>query len=226
MKKIILALAAFMGMATLCQAQVTKTLSLVPGGLYKALTYEERTSVTHLIVSGTLDARDFKTMRDNMPVLEVVDLTKARIEAYEGDKGCEENSKGRPMKAEYAANTIPQFAFFKNGNGSGKRTIQNVIYPKGTVAVGDRAFYACYNLSEVNFPVGVKSLGNEAFYNCKSLTQITVQGKEPIAKMGKGVFYAVDPSTCVVNVPEGSKDAFAGAKQWSDFNNIEEIKAE
>lgn len=224
MKKIILLLASVMGVAMASQAQVTKTLSVVPGGLYKALTYDERVNTTHLILSGTMDARDFVTMRDNMKNLEVIDLTKVRIEAYEGDKGTEINTKSNSVKGKYAENTIPQYAFFKNGNGSGARKLQKVIYPKNTVAVGYKAFYACYNLTEVSFPASVKELAAEAFYNCKSLVSITVEGNAPIAKMGKGVFFAVDPSTCVVNVQPGTKDAFSSAKQWSDFSNIEEIQ--
>ena len=106
-----------------------------------------------------------------------------RIEAYEGDKGTEINTKSNSVKGKYAENTIPQYAFFKNGNGSGAKKLQKVIYPKNTVAVGYKAFYACYNLTEVSFPASVKELAAEAFYNCKSLVSITVEGNAPIAKM-------------------------------------------
>lgn len=225
MKKSFFLTIAALGLAIVANAQVTKTLSVVPGGLYKALTYDERQNTTTLILTGSMDARDFKTMRDNMPNLEVIDLTKVNIAEYEGDKGCEEDKKSRPTNAQYAAKTIPQFAFYKNGNGSGKRTLQQVIYPKNLVAVGAKAFWACYNLTSVSLPATVESLGNEAYYNCKALASVTVEGKAPIAKMGKGVFFAVDPSTCIINVQPGTKDAFTSAKQWSDFGeNIQEVQ--
>src|SRR5208283_811269 len=41
-------------------------------------------TVTNLTLSGTIDARDFKTMRDSMPVLTVLDLSQTAIAAYTG----------------------------------------------------------------------------------------------------------------------------------------------
>ena len=222
MKKSLLILTSFLCFGAFLQAQITKTMSVVPGGLFKALTYDERSNTTHLILTGSMDARDFKTIRDNMPKLEVLDISKVNIAAYEGTEGSEQTDKGRPVKAKYAEKTIPQYAFFKNGNGSGKRTIKNVIYPKNLIGVGERAFYACYNLSEVTIPASVVSLESEAYYNCKALASISVLSANPVPTMGKGVFYAVDPASCILHVKEGSKTAFQGAKQWNDFLTIEE----
>ena len=47
------------------QAQVSKNLEVTAGGLKTALTTEELNTVTKLTLTGTIDARDFKTMRDN-----------------------------------------------------------------------------------------------------------------------------------------------------------------
>ena len=49
------------------QAQFSKTINITtPGILSTALTADEFATVTSLNVKGTIDARDFKTMRDNM----------------------------------------------------------------------------------------------------------------------------------------------------------------
>lgn len=218
MKKVLFIL-AFTGLiVSSLQAQVSKTMSVVPGGLYKALTFPERGNVTDLILTGSIDAQDFKTMRDAMPNLSVVDLSKVSIVAYTGTAGTESNGK----KASYKANTIPQFAFFSDRNGSGKRTITNVIFPKKLAGIGEKAFWSCFGLTGTVLPATVISLGAEAFYNCKAIMSITVNNPEPIKDMGKGVFYAVDPSTCILHVPTGSKDAFQSAKQWQDFMNIQD----
>ncbi len=226
MKKIILTLFAALSLSVAVNAQATKTLSVVPGGLDKALTYEEKQNTTDLILSGQMDARDFEIMRDRMPKLETIDLKDVSIVEYEGNKGTQYTEKGRPTNAKYEANIIPQNAFYKNGNGSGKRTIKKVIYPADLEGVGAQAFYACYSLEEVTFPEGVVKIDDEAYYNCKALNSITVMGKAPIAKMGKGVFYAVNPATCVLHVKEGSTDQFSAAKQWKDFkkNITEDVK--
>lgn len=221
MKKSLLIL-ALLGMAIFSQAQVTKTVSVIPGGLYKALTFPERSSITHLTLTGSLDARDFKTMRDAMPALKVVDLTKVSIVAYEGTEGTEESDKGKFEKHEYAANTIPQYSFYKKKNGSGKRTIEQLIYPKNLAGVGEKAFYACYHLSEVTLPTSVNKIETEAYSNCKSLNSVTVLGDGPIASMGKGVFFAVDLSSCVLHIKKDTKSTFQDAKQWNEFQNIEE----
>lgn len=223
MKKTLIALACTMAIAMGANAQVTKTLSVVPGGLDKALTYDEKQKTTELILSGQVDARDFEIMRDRMPALEYIDLKDASITEYKGNKGTQYTDKGRPMDASYAANTIPQNAFFKNGNGSGKRSLKKVIYPSDLEGVGAQAFYACYALEEVSFPAGVKKLDDEAYYNCKALNSISVEGDAPVAKMGKGVFYAVNPATCILHVKKGTSEQFNAAKQWKDFKkNITE----
>lgn len=215
MKKTLLLL-AIIGFTLGAQAQVTKTISVTPGDLYKVLTHPEKQEITHLILTGSIDAQDFKTMRDAMPLLEVVDLSKVVIVAYEGTKGTVGNAK----KAKYLAGEIPQFAFFNDKNITGKKTITNIIFPKNLGGIGEKAFWSCYALSEVTIPETVVEIGEEAYSKCKSLNSITVMNSKPVSKLGKGVFLGVDPSSCIVHVPIGAKDAYQGAKQWKDFLNI------
>jgi len=60
--------------ALMLQAQVLKTVGISAGGLSTTLSATEKSTVTNLTVTGTIDARDFKTMRDSMQVLETIDL--------------------------------------------------------------------------------------------------------------------------------------------------------
>lgn len=200
------------------QAQVSKTMSVVPGGLYKALTDAEKRSITNLTLTGSIDARDFKTMRDAMPVLSVIDLSRISIVAFSGEKGTVKDAK----KASYKANTIPQFAFYNEKNITGKQSLTQIIFPRNLGGIGEKAFWSCYGLTETTIPQTVTSIGEQAYYKCKSITAISVYNTKPISDLGKGVFFAVDPSTCILHVPEGAKDAYQGAKQWGDFINIQD----
>jgi hypothetical protein len=67
---------------TLTQAGSNAPLSITAGSLVSALTPEQRSTITKLTLIGSIDARDFKTMRDEMPVLAEVDISGVTIAAY------------------------------------------------------------------------------------------------------------------------------------------------
>jgi len=69
MKKLIF-LFSLLYLALDTYAQLSKTIDLANAGtLSTALTPTELQNVTNLTITGTIDARDFKTMRDSMPLL-------------------------------------------------------------------------------------------------------------------------------------------------------------
>lgn len=216
MKKLLIALVLTGICSPFLQAQVSKTMNNVAGGLYKAIPFAERTTITNLKLTGTIDARDFRTMRDAMPALSVIDLEKVSIVAYSGPGGTEGVIKD---KGSYKANTIPQFGFYNPDNFSGKK-ITTIILPAKLAAIDSKAFYYCTELTSLAIPVTVTTLGATSFFKNTGLTSITVSTPEPIKDMGKGVFEAVDPSTCTLHVPVGAKETYQGAKQWKDFLNI------
>jgi hypothetical protein len=92
------------------------------GGLSSAITGggNSLATVTDLTVTGIIDARDFKILRDNMPLLATLDLSGATIAAGV-------NIPGTTGTMNYPAGEIQQHAFHKN----------NVLYSKCTT---------CYNL--------------------------------------------------------------------------------
>ena len=65
-------------------AQVSKTVNLIAGNLFTVLSAEEKITITSLTLSGNIDARDFKTMRDEMPFPGEVDLSEVNILEYSG----------------------------------------------------------------------------------------------------------------------------------------------
>ncbi|MDR1678739.1 MAG: leucine-rich repeat domain-containing protein [Prevotellaceae bacterium] len=220
MKKIVLVFSVLSIAFSALNAQVSKTLSVTAGGLYRALTNEERQTITDIVLTGTIDARDFKTMRDAMPNLAVVDMSRVNIVAFSGTKGTIKD--GNTKSANYKANEIPQYAFFNPSNLTGSKSLAQIIFPKSLAGIGERAFWKCRQLTEAVIPATVTTIGEEAYYDCQNLKSITVFTTKPITKLGKGIFTAVDPSSCILHVPEGSLEAYQGAKQWGEFINIQD----
>jgi len=67
----------------LLQTQVIKTIHIFEGGLPSFVNRNEKYDIAHFTLTGKINARDFKTMRDCLlPHLSVVDLSGSRIVAY------------------------------------------------------------------------------------------------------------------------------------------------
>ena len=111
MKKILLLL--FTASFTLfAQSTVFKAVTINSAGTLSAsMTTTELNTVTNLTLTGNINACDFKTMRDKMDQLAVVDLSKATIWDYTGKEGT-----GGISNTYYPANSIPLKAFYYYAN--------------------------------------------------------------------------------------------------------------
>jgi hypothetical protein len=181
----------FLGLcfALMLQAQVSKTLTVTAGRLASKLTDIEKTTVTNLTLTGTIDARDFKTMRDDMPVIKGLDLSGVSIAEYTGTDGTQKWNE----VTTYPINSIPMRAFEDNDN------IESVIIPSSVISIGYAAFDDCDNLitftipatsvlttiesfafeycvklGSIYIPNTVTSIGEEAFCRCRSLNFVTL----------------------------------------------------
>ncbi len=133
---------------------VVKTITINAGGLFSSFNAKELASINKLKISGSIDASDFQIMRDQMPLLNVLDLSNASIESYTGWYGT--NGYGS-----YPANTIPIKAF------ENKTSLFSIKLPANVTAIGDKAFKYCSILQqELQLPPELTSIGNEAFYGC------------------------------------------------------------
>jgi len=166
MKKVILL--SMLGIAYIYgYSQVSLTVNVpIAGGLYGAMTYTERITVTNLTITGFLDARDFVTLRDQMPVLSVLDISQASIQEYTGTGGT-----GGPALRTYPSGEIPYCAFWYNG---GKTTLTQVTLPQTAHAVGMHAFQGCTGLAQANFPPSVDSIMYSAYHLCSGLIEINI----------------------------------------------------
>jgi len=221
----------------------SKSIMVSAGGLSTGLTNEELASITKLTLTGTIDARDFKTMRDDMPLLAEIDLSGSTIVAYSGTEGTD----GINQTSIYEANTVPFSAFMKDWQG--KKNLKSVILPSlltkidwsafrdcdglktviipmTVVEIDGYVFMDCDGLTSIEIPALVTSIGGGVFWNCINLSSIKVYNATPVdfaITQSSNVFDQVNKTTCTLIVPFGSRTVYQAANQWKDFTNIVEM---
>jgi hypothetical protein len=183
------------------RAQVLKTVNVTTAGtLSTLLTPTERTTVTNLTVTGTIDATDFKTMKVNLTALKVIDLSGVNVVAYTGTGGPSIFSSD---VVTYPANEVPGSSFYNctklttailpstaTSIGSAFNnctSLTSVTFPAALTSIGDGAFYQCTKLTTVVLPNMVTSIGNNAFQNCSSLTSLNLPAS--LTSIGDFAFY-------------------------------------
>lgn len=230
---------------TITQEGYPKTITLTPGGLSSSLSKEEFQGIYHLILEGTMDARDFKTIRDEMPLLNFLDLSQITIIAYSGQEGT--NSKSGIPHVYYPANEIPAYAFRSQNNTVINDRLKTIVLPLTLNVIGENAFMDCLELTSINvppsvtnikknaffrciglqtvsLPPSVTTIGSFAFYYCTALQSIYSQAAIPpaIADYARA-FSGCDTINCKLYVPVGTRKLYANANEWKDFKNIIEI---
>jgi len=198
---------------TVTQAGLPKTVNITAGGLSTTLSTTELNSTYDLTITGTMDARDFKTIRDNMPQLISLDLSAVSIGAYTGSAGTSYNTT-------YLANAIPENAFNNQNYSTGNLNLTYVILPLTITEIGNNSFSNCKAISNLTIPYSVNKIGTQPFYNCISLISFQVYNSIPIdISSSWGVFSGIN-SSCVLKVPYGAKSLYTAASQWKDFSSI------
>ncbi|HET7732360.1 MAG TPA: leucine-rich repeat domain-containing protein [Paludibacter sp.] len=136
-------------------------INLSPGELSGILTSSQKATITNLQLTGSIDARDFKTMRDSMPALSAIDINTVSVSAYTGTQGT-----AGSQNITYPAGYIPQSAF-SLGNNTVNFKLTSIILPTSITSIGDSAFYNCGSLTgNLIIPGLVTSIGNNAFESC------------------------------------------------------------
>jgi len=124
--------------------------------------------VKNLTINDTINARDFKFMRDEMQNLEFLDLRNAVIDSYTGYEGTAGISEYY-----YQANTIPQYAFYNPEKAKGKKTLKKIIFPNTIKSIGNYAFTNCGLSETIDFPETLRdTIGRSAFAYCENLTSV------------------------------------------------------
>jgi uncharacterized repeat protein (TIGR02543 family) len=157
----------FIFLAVIASAQVSITVNVpTAGGLSAAFTAAggDKTKVTNLTVTGNIDARDVKFMRDYLPKLAVLDLDSVQIKAYTGTGGTNVILQPANTVITYPENTMPAESFLNRDYNS---TLKKLILPSSLKEIGDLAFRGCERLTgSLIIPDSVTTIGNDAFSSC------------------------------------------------------------
>jgi hypothetical protein len=153
----------------------------VTAGNLKTILAGQLSSITSLTLIGIIDARDFKTMRDEMPALTNINLSEVKIAAYTGLEGTE-----GAYNISYPADCIPNSAFCNQNITKAKNTLNSIIISSSVTSIGNSAFKDCEGLASINIPSSLISIGNYAFENCKRISAINIPSA--VNSIGRGAF--------------------------------------
>jgi hypothetical protein len=221
MKKLIIVLSC-LAISLSGMTQVSKTLTLTtPGSLTTTLTTNEKLTVTNLTLSGNIDARDFLCLRDEMIVLESLNISGASIKGYSG-KVLSSSSDY------YSANEIPSYSFYsskpyKYDDGEGfveysKTELKSLILPPNITAIRSNAFRGCKGLTNITLPNSINNIDGDAFYGCTGLKSINIPTS--LMTLSNGVFYGCTALTSIT-IPGSvfliDRNAFGGCTSLMSF---------
>jgi len=179
---------------TVKQINNTDSISVevnTPGSLACNISKKLLNTLTKLMLTGTIDVRDFKTMRDSMPILSVVDLSIVTITAYHGNNGTDMYTSSYPLDG------IPRFAFCDN-KCNGKQSLTKIVLPISSTTIGFCAFLKC-SLKSINVPASIDSIGESAMGGCGN---INVDAKNQKYSSSDGVLFN-KTQTVLIYYPTG-----------------------
>ena len=182
MKKLI-TLIFSLSIILIAQAQVSKTINVTTAGtLSTLLTATEKSTVTNLTVTGNIDARDVKCIRDSIINLTELDITNVTILEYNGHEG---TSYPNPFDynltiTHYPANELPTQAL------ACRKYLKSLKLPNSITSIEFGAMQICPELTSIVIPNQVKTIVGETFTNCTKLSSVTMSNS--VTTLGQSVF--------------------------------------
>lgn len=150
---------------------LTKEVNIVKAGTLSTSLTNNDLKVTDLTITGKLDARDFKFIRESLNYLSTLDIRNVLIESYTGSAGTDTVG----IVKTYPENALPQCAFWN----SETHVVSNLtaLFLPGTItSIGDYAFLGQKYLSSIDIPPFVKTIGEYAFHLCENLSSLQIPG--------------------------------------------------
>lgn len=199
---------------------------------FSSMTNSERYDISHLTVTGQINARDIYYINVSMSTDTLI-LTNADILAYTGAPFYESE-----MPISYPENEFPTYAFKDNTN------IKKIMLPSSIVSIGERAFEGaklkdhvtipyqvvsiknsafsgCTGINFVSFPNSLKVIGANAFLNCEKIETLVLPAN--LETIGMYAFYGASSLTAF-NFPTNLKSlgdyAFGGCSAYSTALNL------
>lgn len=191
-----------------CAMAWALNVECTPGELHNLVSGE---SFTALTITGSLDARDFKYISEQMPQLTSINLSQATIVKYKSAK---------PLFAyevDYPGNVIPEMAFFD-------MNLHQVVLPANIKAIGTAAFAGCTNLTTITFPSGLETIADYAF-SSTGIQNVTLPAT--IKSIGEGAFSKNTELVSVSIAPAATfiiaKNAFLGCSHLTNVTLGENV---
>lgn len=193
-----------LSVSILGHSQVSKIMNVeTPGSLSTLLTEDEKSTITNLTVTGNIDARDVKCMRDQIANLANVDLSNVNIAAFEGIATSSANYS-------YPANEMPRLSFYNGVSAKAKKTLSSIILPQSLTSIGQYAFYLCENIKSIYIGNSISNIGIESFEGCYGLATVTMGNS--VTSIQSNAFhycYALKYLTLSENISYIGDDAFS-----------------
>lgn len=168
---------------------LSKTYTISAGEILPDIVSENE-KIKQLNLSGTMQARDFKYISGNLPLLTDINLEDISITGEEND-------------------VLPSFSIC--------RDVAKVILPKSLKKIREDAFYYC-DIERIDIPASVAEIEANAFRECHKLRQVVVHNAD-LATLTETPFNHLY-SDARLFVPARSKEKFAHSAAWSNFTEI------
>ena len=175
---------------------------------------KDYTKIKNLKVIGEVSAQDFCFMRDEMTLLQGVNMQECRIVAGHADLGAYSAADVIPEKAFYNKKTLTYFVFpkgvteirseaFRYTNLTGALIIPEGVKTIGKVndTLGGGAFAYCSGLTSLSLPSTLEFIGGQTFDNCTSLSGV-LSIPSTVKFIGQYAFTSCSGFTGNLNLPE------------------------
>jgi hypothetical protein len=184
------------------------------GTLATLIPEEERYLIDELVLTGELNGTDIRLIRN----LAGIDYDYSNGTTEERYKDI--YTAGNLQTLDISGATIVEGGRDYYANSIG---LHDEFYGTEDNALSAYMFSGC-KLTSIIIPCSINSIGHFAFENCWNLTTIWSLNNEP-PTCGSDAFYALDKETCLVLVPQGSREIYEESGGWKDFHQIREIIA-
>lgn len=180
------------------------------------------TKIKNLKVTGKIDKRDFDFMKNDMTILQSINLKEVKIEAYTPQLCSEDEIPGGAFSNK---SSLIRFVFpekiTKIGNEAFLKTnlTGSLIIPEGVSEIGNNSFNDCLSLNgTLTLPRSLKIIKDHAFFECSNLIGELVI-PEGVTEIGNNAFFSCSSFTGNLILPDGLKtlgfEAFYGCKGFS-----------
>lgn len=99
--------------------------------------------------------------------------------------------------------------------------LTKITLPEGLEAIKTYAFIGCGKLTSIYLPASLKEIGYYAFGDCYAVKEYYTAMTSPLVLEDR--IFPDNLSGATLYVPEGCKEAFAQAEEWSRFEEIKEF---